>query len=276
MQAKGSGQRGESASVSARIEAVQRAVRIMDLMAGLPGGASVLEIAERLGITKGMVSRILASLEEEGYVQQDNYSRRYYLTFKLVALANRHAASAKFPDLCQSVLRRLAQASGERAQLVLVGSGGRALYAKEDSMHEVQVVHRLGRPLPLHCSASEKVYLASLPEEEALDRLARAGLPRLTPNTITSLKVFREELRKVRARGYATNEGERSLEVNTVAVPIRDRDGNVVAALGLAGPSSRFTVDKLPGFVPLLQEGARELSLAWPFQGPDRNTATGP
>ncbi|MCL4535059.1 MAG: IclR family transcriptional regulator [Bacteroidetes bacterium] len=258
------------ARLPARLESVQRAVKAMEIMAGLPDGVSVLEISEKLGVTKGMVSRILASLEDEGYVQQDPYSRRYFLTFKVVALANRHATSASFPELCQSVLRRLVQASGERAQLVLVGPGGRILYAQEDSMHEVQVVHRLGRVQPLHCSASEKVYLASLPEEEALARLAAAGLPRLTPNTITSLEAFRVDLRKVRAQGYATNEGERALDVNTVAVPMYDREGRVVAALGLAGPSSRFTSEKLPSFVPMLKEAAGELSQAWPFPDLDR------
>jgi DNA-binding IclR family transcriptional regulator len=251
---------------SARIASVQRALQVLELLAGRSEGMPVNEAAERLRVTKGVASRILGTIEAEGYVRQDPDTQRYHLAFKLIALAYNHADAVSFPDFCQPVLCRLVRLTGEMAQLALVGPEGTGLYATEDCEQEVRVSSRISRPLPLHSSAAFKVFLASLPEEDAREIISRVDMVQMTNRTITSVEAYLEELRRVRTMGYATNEGERILEVNVVAVPVRDRKGQVEAAVMLKGPASRLTLDKMKNFVPWLKEAAAELSQIWPRQ----------
>jgi DNA-binding IclR family transcriptional regulator len=261
-----SGYAEEFAHSSALIASVQRALQVLELLAGRNEGLPVNEAAERLHVTKGVASRILGTMEAEGYVYQDPETQRYHLASKLIALAYNHADTVNFPDFCQPILRRLVGLTGEMAQLALVGPEGTGLYATEDCEQEVRVSSRIANPLPLHSSAAFKVFLAGLPEEDARAIISRVDMAQMTPRTIISVEAYMEELRRVRTMGYATNQGERILEVNVIAAPVRDRKGQVASALMLKGPASRLTLEKMESYVPWLKEAAMELSQIWPRQ----------
>ncbi len=111
--------------------------------------------------------------------------------------------------------------------------------------------------MPLHCSASGKVLLASLPEREVM-RLVRRGLQQCTDRTLTRLEPLLEELVRVRRRGFATAFGEFEPTMNAVATPVHDARGAVVAAVDIWGPTFRVA----PARVPELVQHARETAAA--------------
>lgn len=267
---------GENLHNYAGITAADRTLRVLEAMVGSHEGVTVSELSATLGIEKSITSRILSTLQAAGYVRYSPSSRRYVLSLKFVALAYRHVDSIGFPDVCMPILRQLSDRIGELVMLAVVGEEGVVLFAKAEPKHELQVVSRLGRPVPLHASSAAKIWLASLPVDEALRKVAAAGMPQVAPNTITSLKAFAVELDRVRQRGYATSLQERFAGVNAMAVPIRSRkSGEVVGAIVLSAPTNRIPETSVESYIPLLREAAQELSLIWPLPDLPREPGDG-
>jgi IclR family acetate operon transcriptional repressor len=138
--------------------------------------------------------------------------------------------------------------------------------AKADSPRQLRVVSYLGQQQALHATASGKVFLASLPEELALQRVVAAGLQALTPNTITSIEAMKHELDRVRLRGYATNVQESSLHVLAVAAPIRalTDSGRVVGSVGVVAPDFH-EIHLANAVIERTIHAANEISQAWPL-----------
>jgi IclR family transcriptional regulator, acetate operon repressor len=261
--------------VYAGVFATDRTMRLLELLVGSSDGLTVSELSNELGVEKSIVSRILASLNNSGYVRYIPSTRRYGLSLKFVALAYRHVDIIGFPDVVMPILRRLSDQTGDLVMLGVVGEEGVVLFAKAEPKYELRVVSRLGRPVPPHASSAAKIWLASLPVEQALRIVSQAGMPPLAPNTITSIEDFATELHVTRKRGYATSLEERFPGVNTIAVPVKGRNtSSVVGCIVLSGPVTRLTVPAMQEFLPLLNEAAIEMSRVWPlpeiYLEPDR------
>jgi len=120
---------------------------------------------------------------------------------------------------------------------------GEVLYlAKEESSQTIRMCSYAGKRAPLHCTALGKVLLAYLPEEERKKILSKKVLPRLTKNTIVNKRELEKELGKVRGQGFALDREENEKDVRCVAAPIRNYQGEVIAALSISSPA--FRIDK--------------------------------
>ena len=230
-------------------------------------GALITELATRLGIDKSTARRIVSGLEHEGYVGRDARTGSCHLTFKLIALANRHAGFLEVHDLSLPTLNKLATVTGELVELVIVDNGSMVFVAKVDGRSELsslRVMSGVGQPVRLHTMSGGKVWLASLPESEALAIAVSQGLSPRTPHSITDVVRLQHELTEVRRKGYALNLEEDSVGVSAVAAPVNVR-GVVVGAVVVAAPSSRATRARLEAMVPQVQVAASELSQIWPI-----------
>ncbi len=238
---------------------------ILETLAGEPSGLSFSEIVARLGIEKSTVSRILGTLERDGYVIRDVVTNVYRLGLKAVAIVLRYMDSIGFYDLCMPVLREVAEKTGELVQLAIVERDTVRYVAKVEGTQRIRLLSLLGREAVLHAASAGKVWLASLPEEMALKLVLKSGLSALTEKTICSLDRFREELTRVREHGYATVEEELILGVNAVGVPIRVARGKerVVGAIVLSGPAYRLPRGRLVEVAPLLAEAAERVAEVW-------------
>lgn len=248
------------------ISAIDRALVVLESLAEAPQGLSVTELSARLRINKGLTHRILASLAARDYVAKDDATQRYQITIRLLGLAFRHLRVLDVYDVILPVLRHLARESGELAELNWVEGGRLVTVAKADSPRQLRVVSYLGEEQVLHATAAGKVWLAGLPEEEALRRVVTAGLDPVTPQTMTSVVDFQAELARVRERGYATNIRESGVDVVAVAAPVRalSDDNRVVGSVGVVAPAFR-EVHADSRIVQLVIDAAREISQAWPF-----------
>lgn len=247
------------------INAIRRAMGILEQLAATRRGLSVTELATAAQLNKATVFRILASLLREGYVEQDSQSERYRLTAKIASLAFAFIDTMGFEEMCHPYFEELARESGELVQLAVVQDVDMIFVAKAEGNQRVKVVPLLGRRVTLHASAAGKVWLASLPEDAAIQVLLRHGMPRLTDRTLTTIDASRAEWAQVRRQGYAATVREYWDDVNSVGAPVRSgANRSVVAAVTVAGPSSRFGPDVMRALVPRLMAVADAIGRVWP------------
>jgi DNA-binding IclR family transcriptional regulator len=220
------------------IQSVDRAARILKVLASGPRRLGVSEIADRLGMTRPTVHGLLQTLQAHGFVEQDRDSDKYQLGAGLLQLGN------SYLDLNELRARSLVHAErlATRADAAV----------RVGVMHgpSVVIVHHVFRPdttlqilevgaeLPLHASALGKAMLAFLLEQEIADVLSEP-LPRLTSRTL-SARALAEELEGVRSLGYARERDEAILGESSLASPIFDHTGHAVGAIGVVGDTDRI------------------------------------
>jgi IclR family transcriptional regulator, acetate operon repressor len=244
---------------------VARTVTVLERLASAPQGLSVTEIALAMRVNKAIAFRVLVGLQEKGYVQQDPLSLRYRLTLQLAALAFALIDSLGLEEICQPFLDQLAAETKELAQLAVVDGNDMIFVARAQGDQAVKVTPLLGRRVALHASAGGKVWLSSLPEQEATRLALAQGLTRFTARTLTTVDQLRQEWARVRRHGYATVIQEYWDDVSSVGAPVRvGRNLQVVAAVSVAGPTVRFGQDRLRALAPRLIEVADAIGRVWP------------
>jgi IclR family acetate operon transcriptional repressor len=239
------------------VRSVDRAASLLLALGECAGEAGVTELARRLGLHKSTASRLLATLEKRGLVEQDEESGKYRLGLVVIRLAGHAEQTLDLRSIAMPELDRLARTTRETTGVGVLSGEQMVTVAQADGPNLVAMGDWTGRGAPLHAVAAGKVLLASLPEREIL-RLVRRGLDRCTERTITELEPLLEDLARVRRRGFATAFGEFDPALNAIAAPIHDARGQVVAALDVWGPAFRVT----PGRVPELAQAAREAAAA--------------
>jgi IclR family acetate operon transcriptional repressor len=229
----------------------------------------VTEAARLLGRPKSTTSRWLSAMEEAGFLDRDPENGRYRVSLHLAAVGEMAKQATSLQRLARPALERLTAATGETANLVvLVDSEGVNIEAVE-SPRPVMHMGAVGRRFPLHASAAGKVFLAWRSEEEAR-ALLTVPLERRTPATVTDPEHLVEELREVRARGYAVNWTELEQELAAVAAPVRNHLGELVGALSISAPASRLPREALPEAGRHVVAAADALSESLGYRAPAR------
>ncbi|MEU5882470.1 IclR family transcriptional regulator [Spirillospora sp. NPDC047279] len=252
------GDDGEGQSRS--IAAVERAMDVL-LLFGRSSrpDLGVTEIATELGLTKAAVHRILTALRSRDLITLDPVSRRYALGHAAIALGRAYLARNDLRAMAAPELRRLSQLTGETATLSIRRGDTRMYVDQAVPSQELRMEVSLGIPYPLHAGSSSKAFLAFVGDDEVAGYLARHPLEPLTGKTITDEAALRKELASIRRRGYATSLGERQEGAASIAAPVFDRDGHVLATISVSGPITRFK-PRLTEHAPLLLEAAGRVS----------------
>lgn len=218
-----------------QVEAVRRAIGLLDVLAEAPGDLGTNEIARRCGINVSSVSRLLATLVDGGLVQYVPGTGRYRLGVRLLQLAGAVRERLDIRALARPHLEELTELTGETATLSLPGAHEVLTVDFVQADASVRSVAAIGRNSVAHATAVGKVFLAWG------GRLPPGDLAAYTPRTIVDRAELAAELDRVRAQGWARSVGEREPELNAVAVPVLGASGELVAILGVQGPAARFT-----------------------------------
>jgi len=251
------------------------AERCLDIIELLADGAVAMplgEIAARLQLAKSGAHRLLATLVDLGWAEQDAETGFYRLTMRLAILGQQFFVATGIPDICQPLVDRLAGQSREFVRLAVVDGASLTWVAHaQGATGGLLYQPTLGsNTVPLHATATGKVWLATLPLEQAVANVLRVGfgdVEKYGPNVIRSLDALLQELEATKRRGYglAVNEGEPG--VSAIAAAIRPAGGG--AALGvvsIAGPSARMTEDRVGEMALLVLQTATELASFWPLR----------
>jgi DNA-binding IclR family transcriptional regulator len=242
------------------VRSVDRAAALLLALGESPGAAGVTELARRLGLHKSTASRLLATLEKRGLVEQDDETGKYRLGLVVIRLAERAERTLDLRGLALPELERLARVTHETVGLGVIDGDQLLTVAQVDGPNLIAVGDWTGRATPLHCVASGKVLMAALAEREVV-RIVKRGLARYTERTIVDLDPLLEELARIRRRGYATAIGEYELGLNAVAAPVHDARGQVIAAVDIWGPTFRLTPRRIPELAAQVRETAAAISV---------------
>ena len=196
------------------------------------------EIAELIGRPRSTVYRLLGTFTSAGYLDQDPDTGRYRLGIRLAALGDVARHSTSIQRLALPMLRDVTEATGELADLTVLADTQLVTIEVVESLHPISVPGLLGGHPPIHATAAGKVLLAWRPEHE-LNRFLKPPLKRYTSKTITGRQRFRNELALTRRNGYAQVRSEWFEDLVSVAAPVRNYRGDVIAALAVGMPESR-------------------------------------
>jgi DNA-binding IclR family transcriptional regulator len=235
----------------------------LQVLEALDNGAperGVSDLARELGVSKAAIYRILTTLARRGYVTQNPATSHYAIGPRLRRFSHVAASKLDLPSVARPFMIELRDATLDTVHLAVL-EGGEAVYiAKEDGLHPVQVISRVGARCPAHCVSTGKALLAYA-DDAVRERLLAAGLTRYTPLTHAEPDDFRQELARIRARGCALNTGEWRTEVRGVAAPIIDSTGRAVASIGVCSPAQRMPDSRFGEACALVIDIASRLSL---------------
>jgi DNA-binding IclR family transcriptional regulator len=204
-------------------------------------------IGQQVGLDKATVTRLLRTLVEAGYVTQDETTRRYRLTGRILWLAHRATVHLDLRTVARPHLTALRDELGETVHLGVMEDLRVVYVDKLEADNSIQLVSAIGQMMPLHSTSLGKALLAALPDEEREGKYARMDLSRRTDRTILDLATLREEIRQTQLRGYSTDDRENEPFGACVGASIVGADGRPVGAISISGPYFRIH-DRFPYF----------------------------
>ncbi|WP_037269621.1 IclR family transcriptional regulator [Kibdelosporangium aridum] len=226
---------------------------------GLRQEISTNAIATQLGLSRSAIYRIVHTLKELEYLEADHVTGRVRLGARLVELGVQAMSSTDLHKAAPQFLAGLASRSGETIFLAVPDGDAMVYVGKDRGANAVTLHCQLGTRRPQHASSLGKAWLSALAPPERVERVTRMRLDRLTPNTIVDRTQLLEELDRISKRGWAVDNIENEPDVGCVAAPIRDRTGQPIAAMSIAGPAGRVLM-RTDELGPMVADAASTLS----------------
>ena len=222
-----------------------KAFQILESLAQ-DGPMGLNTLSAKTGFPASTVHRILATLGHLGYIRQENGTRQYGVSLKMLELTQGLREDLDIITVARPLMREAMEATGETVNLV-VFEGAEAVYVEQvnNTRSLLRMFTKVGARVPLYCSGVGKAYLAHQPQDKVLEYLARTRMKPLTRSTITDKAGLLRELDRVRERGFARDQEEIENGVACVAAPIWHA-GKVVGGLSISGPSTRVTDETAP------------------------------
>lgn len=242
------------------VKSVSRALDIITLVSLKKGGLGVTEIAKQIDINKSSVYRILSTLVQYGYIEQDEDTGRYKLGYKFLEISSKLLESIDLRAEAKPFLQQLENETNEVIHLVVYDQGEVVYIEKLEGNQTLRMHSKVGKRAPMHCTSVGKAILAHLPSSVVHDILERKGLAYHTDHTITNKEDFIRELANVKRKGYALDLQENEVGINCIAVPIFDHLGKVVAAVSISGPSMRMTDERMKRLQVRLMDIGKQIS----------------
>jgi DNA-binding IclR family transcriptional regulator len=247
------------------LSSVRNAARLLKVFLSREESLGVSELARRLQLAKSTVHRLLTTLATEGLIEQDSRTGGYRLGIVVFELGEAVRVHLDLHAAAGPVLASLREQTGESSQVGVL-DGTEVVYVDRlESSQSLRLFTETGRRVPVHCTSSGKVLLAHLPDVERAGLLDRLTLTALTPYTLTDPLTLLADCAKARRRGWAEAVNERELGIASVAAPVRDANGTVVAAVSIGAPVVRLAAARRRRLGGLIAEAGEAISrrLGW-------------
>lgn len=243
---------------------LERTLGILELLCQHGEGMELAAIADQLGIPRSAVHRLLADLMRCGYVRQTREHGEHLLTTKLIAMGLSFLSNSGIVDISQPLLDRLAEISGELVRLSVVDGNRLTWVARAQGARQgLRYDPDMGADARLSCSASGLAWMAALSDDEALALLAQQGLGKpeeYGPNAPASMQAVMAMVEETRQRGFAVTEETYTAGLNAMGAVVRVGNQPPLGVLTIAGPSVRFTRERMLALADDLQALAGQLA----------------
>ncbi len=223
------------------VPVVSAAARALAVLESLSRKRSVglEELSREMGLAKPTVYRFLLTLQSLGYARRDQ-GERWAMTLKTFNVGSRALDHLDLHSAARPIAEELAAELGETVHMGVLEGDSAVYVLKIESKYTIRMFSRVGRRIPLHCTAIGKVLLAWSSPEDRGAALEKASLAAFTPGTITTLEGLEAELARIKERGFARDAEEHESGIRCLGAPIFDRDGAVAAALSASWPLFRY------------------------------------
>lgn len=250
------------------INAVERSFQIFDLLASSQESVSIHSVSEALGVNSNMAFRLLKTMEDTGYLVRDQKTGLYSLSLKVLKLSRTALQSLEIRKFAMPYLEmlwnnipkanvNLGMRNGD--EIIMVG--------RIDGNRLPRTYFTPGKVIPFHCTGLGKVLCSDLSDEEIMGMIERCGgLKAYTVNTITDSGRLLEEIASVRTEEVGRDRNEYILNDNCSAVPVKDANGRIVAAISASALSPNMTEEEIEDSIPLLRETSNRISSLLGYQ----------
>ena len=236
-----------------------KAFAVLEVVAASSRSISNSEVAEKVRVDRSTAYRMLSTLQEAGYITQDETTKRFKLSYKVISLSRNLMVENEVSSLIHRTLKIITDATQETVGVEVLDGLQTVLVQQVRGTQRVNVTFQIGDRSMLHCTSIGKLLLA-YQDPLYVERVIANGLVKRAVNTITDPKEFRIELQRIRTQGYAFDNQEEADDMCCVSVPVFESGGRVTRGFSISGPATRFTLEKLEELkIPML-EAARELS----------------
>ncbi|WP_228883507.1 SMP-30/gluconolactonase/LRE family protein [Paraburkholderia saeva] len=244
----------------AGVGVLEKAMYLLNIVSQAPAPMTFTQLLRACGLPKGTLHRILTTLQREGLLRHDAYSKTFRLGLRFLELAHEVWSDFDLRIAAQDELVVLRDLVGEAVHLAILDGNSAVVIASEDARQTGRVVLGVGMRLPLHASAVGKAIAAYLDPRQQQDLLSSITLNTFGPRTITSVDALRSELDLTRSRGYALANQESSDDSVALAAPIFDFEGRPIGAVAVSGTAGRLDATRAHNLSAAVMGAARKIS----------------
>lgn len=242
------------------VQSVQRALSILGLFTHARPRWGISEIAQATGLAKATAHNIVNTLVANGFVAQDNETRRYRLGTKLFTFGAIVASTLEINQKAAGPAYQLASSSGLVCRVAIWDEDAALITLNITPPYDHFLAQQIGPRVVAYCTALGRVLLAHLPPETVERYLSRTALVAFTPKTVTDKSAILAILDETRRRGYAVNDQELAINQSNVAAPIFQQGGTLAGALSLTGSNEKVMGEQKDVIVGSLRRTAAEIS----------------
>jgi IclR family pca regulon transcriptional regulator len=241
------------------VASLQKGLDVLTCFGRQHSRVTVSEVARITQSSPASARRSLLTLQALGYLDSDG--KRYWMLPKALLVAHAYLSSRPMPSMAQPLLDALSERTRESASLGMLLDDDAIIIARSTARRSLSIGLGIGSRLPAYCAALGRVLLAGLPPDEAERRVRAMQRPSLTARTVTDAREVIALVDRCREEGHASSDGELELGVRSMAVPVFDRSGNVMAAMSIAVRAERMTLAEVRDtFLPALRKGSGSLA----------------
>ena len=221
------------------------------------------EVADETQMTRAASRRFLLTLVKENYAESDG--KYFALRPKVLDLGFAYLASMSLWDIAEPIMRNVVSQTQESCSMAVLDGTEIVYVARVPAERVMTIGLNVGSRLPSHCTSMGRVLLTALPEKDMAKRLAHVTMAKITPQTISSKTRLKSELVRVARQGWSLVDQELEPGLRSLAVPVRNRAGTVVAAMNLGCHAGRVSLDTMTGkFLPVLLDASRQITKSLP------------
>lgn len=243
------------------IKSLDRAMSVFEYISQARG-KNLSSIADELGQSPATIYRILVTLESKGLVEFDGDAQLWHIGPRAFVIGARFLRRTSLVERARPILRKLMETTGETANLGIEREGSVLFVSQVETHASIRAFFPPGTLSPMHASGIGKALLAQMDRDRQARYLAPGALQAFTARTFVDRLALEGELQKIRDRGYAVDDEERTLGMRCIAAPVFDINREAVAGISVSGPTTRVSEPSVEELSRPVIEAARQLSQA--------------
>jgi len=243
------------------IKSLQKGLLLLKTILNSSEELGIAELGQISGLNQSTIHHLLKTLKMAGFISQNRETKKYTIGPELFYIWVKQNRLDAYFYRAYPVLEEMVAQVGETTSLFIRWEHEAVCVIGKESPHTLKASLRIGRRIPLHCTATGKAFLAYMEEDKASEIIYRVGLGKYMPNTITCPETLFKELREIRQQGYAIELEEFEDMINAIAVPVFNGYGEATFVIAVIAPLTRLTKERMLNDVKsLLQEKAKKIA----------------